>query len=271
MLSYQHIYHAGNAADLQKHLWLITVLEYMLRKDKPLGWIDTHSGRGLYDLNAPEAQKIGEYKTALIPIIEQLSQTANLPGPLKIYFNLIKDLNAGDITRYPGSAHIAARMLRPDTDGLKSYDLHKGEFEHLKAALAPYDLASCKNADGLAALPALVPPEQKRGGVLIDPSYEVKTEYREVLKAVRAAFKKWPTGVFMVWYPILPAGGHTYMIEGLKALKAEYVIDEWLWRPAATIGRGMNGTGMAILNPPYTCADTMNAVKTLIQPHLQIG
>jgi 23S rRNA (adenine2030-N6)-methyltransferase len=265
MLSYQHIYHAGNGADLQKHLWLITVLKYLLRKDKPLCWIDTHAGRGLYDLTAPEAQKIGEYKKALLPVYEALKDQSELPPPLSSYIDVLKSYLLQN--QYPGSALLAAKILRKD-DAMFAFDMHKGEYPHLANALTPYRNIHTHQADGLDSLLAKIPPIQKRGGVLIDPSYEIKTDYTLVVETMTKALKKWSTGVYMIWYPLLAAGNHETLLKGCKALDSNVVIDEWLWRDPNAEGKGLYGSGMIIFNAPYTCAETMADIKSRVLSHI---
>lgn len=262
MLSYQHIYHAGNKADIQKHLWLITVLDYMRQKDKPLLWVDTHAGRGLYDLQAPEAQKLAEYKTGFFELHEKLKTEKSLPAPLQIYKDIIRKFNTGDELRfYPGSALIAAAMLRKD-DKLFACDLHPQEHEHLKQSLRHFKFANAEKIDGYEKLGAVIPPFTKRGGALIDPSYEIKTEYKKVSDTITAALKKFPQGVYMVWYPMLKAGLHEELKQACSQINCEHVIDEWIWgTPDDT--KGLYGSGMIIFNPPYTAAETMREAKEL--------
>lgn len=270
MLSYQHIYHAGNAADVQKHLWLVAVLEYLRRKDKPLCWIDTHGGRGLYDLRSPEAQKLGEYESGFAALRRALGGCSDLPAALRLYIDLVARVNAGDdLAFYPGSSLIAAHMLGK-CDVLRSFDMHPQEIVHLQAALKPFSQVRAAKEDGCKALNALIPPPQKRGGVLIDPSYEIKGEYGQILELIRAALKKWPQGVFMIWYPLLPAAGHKPLVTGCEALQsAEVLVDEWIFRDPAENGRGLYGSGMIIINPPYTTAETMAQIRTLVLPALR--
>lgn len=250
MLSYQHIYHAANFADVHKHLWLICVIDYLLQKDKPFTWIDTHAGRGLYDLQAAEAQKLKEYE-------DGFSALDALPTSLlaERYKSLM-----GDRRFYSGSAVLAAKMLRGD-DRLIAHELHSGEFAHLQKALKPYKNARALHEDGYKGLNALVPPAPRRGGVLLDPSYEVKSEYETCAKAVLKAYKKWSQGVYMIWYPILGAGLHRGMIEVLSALGLDdekLIVDEWQ-QPGKT--SGMTGSGIIVINPPYGCAEQMRALK----------
>jgi 23S rRNA (adenine2030-N6)-methyltransferase len=252
MLSYQHIYHAGNKADVHKHLWLIRVLQALGKRNEPLFWLDTHAGRGLYDLSAPEAQKLGEYREGFLEFRDQAQRQKSKAPEVSAYLKLVEDLNKKKKGYYPGSALIAAKLMPPSSP-LHLYEMHKGEIEFLKKALKPFPFARVEKADGYAALESLLPPIHKAGGVLIDPSYEIKTEYGTVLDSVRKACKAWPHGVFMVWYPILKAGNHLPMLEGFKALRESgtpVTIDEQLFRDPASEGKGMAGTGMVIINSP---------------------
>lgn len=293
MLSYQHIYHAGNMADVQKHLWLLTVLEYLGRKEKPLVWVDTHAGRGSYDLSAPEAEKLGEYKSGIAAVLDKIKGAEH--PVLQLYYGKIIELNTESViarrrdpTRqstaaaglprslrslamtpdnlgiYPGSSVLAAQMLRAG-DRLFSYDLHPKEFEFLRENLKPYKGADARKEDGYAGLKSLVPPQIRRGGVLIDPSYEIKDEYGQVARAVQGALKKWPQGVYMIWYPILNAGRHEALCEALSEIAqsagVDYTRDEWIFDGAEC---GMLGSGMFVVNTPYSCADTMAVIRSLL-------
>jgi 23S rRNA (adenine2030-N6)-methyltransferase len=270
MLSYQHIYHAGNKADIHKHLWLIAVLEYLTRKDKPLCWIDTHAGRGIYDLQAPEAQKLSEYKDGFLQFYHSQGRS-DAPEIIKSYCRAVEALNERDIRYYPGSAMLAAQMLRP-SDKLYAFDLHKGEFPHLKAALESYSFAQARQEDGYTALKSLLPPDPRRGGVLIDPSYEIKSEYEACAKAVLAAHKKWPQGVYMIWYPILKAGNHKGLLEPLRAALGDdpetLLIDEWHFTDEAgnPPPKGMMDSGMAIVNCPYGCSNNISQIRGTLAP-----
>lgn len=261
MLSYQHIYHAGNMADVQKHLWLLTVLEYLSRKDKPYVWIDTHAGRGAYDLRASEAEKLGEYKSGIAAVLDRIKGAEH--PILQLYVQKIAALNGGDsvVQIYPGSSVLAAQMLR-ENDRLFSFDLHPKEFEFLRDNLKPYKAADARKEDGYVGLKSLVPPQIRRGGVLIDPSYEIKDEYGQVASAVRDAVKKWPQGVYMIWYPILAAARYEGLCDALteiaRSANVDFTRDEWIFEGAT---KGMLGSGMFIVNTPYSCAETMADIK----------
>lgn len=244
MLSYQHIYHAGNAADVHKHIWLIRVLLALRKGGKPLFWLDTHGGRGLYDLAAPEAQKLGEYREGYLKFREEKRREKNLPDEMKTYFSLIDQVNKKRKGLYPGSAYIAASLLSPK-DTLIACDMHKGEVEHLKRHLQKFPQARVLKESGYDILAREI-PSTGPGGVLIDPSYEVKTEYAQVAEAVIAAHARWPQGVYMVWYPILKAANHKGMVAALSALPSAQV-DEVQFRDPASEGKGMAGSGMIVI------------------------
>lgn len=264
MLSYQHIYHAGNMADVQKHLWLLCALEYLGRKEKPFCWLDTHSGRGAYDLAAPEAQKLGEYKNGILSVIERLRQSDH--PLLELYAQKISDINEDhqELRLYPGSALLAATMLR-DEDKLYAYELHPKEFTFLSDNLASFHNVKVIKEDGYKGLKSLTPPKLKRGGVLIDPSYEMKGEYEDVVEEISGALSRWPQGVYMIWYPILAAARHEAMCAALTELATahhlDFIRDEWIFEGAA---KGLLGTGMFIFNPPYQSDKDMSAVKNYI-------
>jgi len=270
MLSYQHIYHAGNRADIQKHLWLITVLDYLLKKDKPFQWIDTHAGRGIYNLESEEAQKIGEFQEGIYALMPLFKNTKELPPSLALYIEFIKNLNpTGQIKTYPGSAYIAAKMMRT-TDRLYAHDMHKGEYAHLEKTLHNFINTKLEFSDGYDSLKGKTPPALKRGGVLCDPSFEIKTEYQSCAKKILSAYHKWPQGIYMIWYPILPAQNHLGMIEQLQSAdipKDKLIIDEWHFDE---IERGMEGTGMIIINPPYTGESELNKAKEHLKQPLKI-
>jgi len=271
MLSYQHIYHAGNPADIHKHLWLVSVLAYLQQKDKPLTWLDTHGGRGLYDLASPEAQKLQEYQSGLSRLILFLEQqkSTKLPEVLRRYQSLLKTCNPDTTLRYyPGSALIAAHMMRPN-DSLHSFDMHPGEVAHLREALWPFPQAHIRKADGYTALKKFLPPPSGRGGALIDPSYEIKSEYADVFEQLKMALKRFPMGTFMIWYPLLPAGHHEALTTSCESLTNEKIlIDEWIFADPAQKERGLYGSGMILVNPPYTTPETMREIKNLILPIL---
>ena len=242
MLSYQHIYHAGNLADVQKHALLAWMLDYLTRKDKPVSYIETHAGRGLYDLGSDEALKTGEAAAGIDlaegwfpadhPYLQRLAETRSMYGR-----------NA-----YPGSPLIAALGLR-ETDSLHLAELHPQENTALTAALAPWG-AHIQKRDGLEMALALTPPTPRRGLMLVDPSYEVKEDYVTIPRVLTQVARKWNVGILALWYPILQSGAHVPMLATLTESFSEAFRHELRFPPVRD-GHKMIGTGMFIVNPPY--------------------
>lgn len=242
MLSYQHIYHAGNLADVQKHALLAFALDYMTRKDKPLTYIETHAGRGVYDLTAPEAAKTGE-AAAGISLLEQ-GFPADHP-----YRRRLSETRAlfGDAA-YPGSPLVAALSLR-DGDSLHLAELHPQEHAALTANMGRWGL-NIQKRDGFEMALALTPPTPRRGLMLIDPSYEVKADYANIPKTIAQIARKWNVGTIALWYPLLLDAPHTPMLRALMADHPESFRHELRFPPVRD-GHKMTGTGMWFLNPPY--------------------
>ncbi len=236
MLSYQHAYHAGNPADLHKHQWLVRLLEALTVKPRGITYMESHAGRGLYDLSGPEAEKTGEAAMGIgagpLP-----------PGRYGEIVAAVRDRYGA--AAYPGSPLIAAGMLRPQ-DRLVLMELHPAEHRALKAALAAPNIA-IHHRDGCEGVLALSPPLPRRGLVLVDPSYELKSEYAAVPRFVGKLLRKWPEAVVAIWYPILPEARQTALVEGLAALRP--LRDETRFDLGK--GRGMTGSGMLVVNPPY--------------------
>ena len=246
MLSYQHAYHAGNMADVHKHALLAWMLDYMTRKDKPLTYMETHAGRGLYDVTDEMAMKTGEAAQGIAlarkwfaaehPYAKALDQVAADHGP-----------NA-----YPGSPMVAAHVLR-QSDPLFLSELHPQEFGHLRENMKPH-AAICQQRDGWEMAQSQCPPDPRRGLLLIDPSFEIKSDYETLPETLRKLHRKWSVGVIALWYPILTDGPHVHMINALKAAHPEAFSHEVRFPPARE-GHRMVGSGMFVINPPYGLAE----------------
>ncbi len=242
MLSYQHIYHAGNMGDVHKHALLAWVLSYMTAKDKPLSYIETHAGRGLYHLDAPEAAKTGEAAAGIAvaegwfaadhPYARVLARVRALHGP----------------AAYPGSPLLAALSLRY-SDSMTLAELHPQEFAALQDAMMPYP-AICHRRDGMELALSMTPPDPRRGLLLVDPSYEVKSDYATLPLTLRQIANRWPVGVLVLWYPILSGGPHQPMLDELTTRFPDAFRHEVRFPPART-GHGMTGSGLFVVNPPY--------------------
>lgn len=242
MLSYQHIFHAGNAADVHKHALLAWTLEYLTRKDKPLTYLETHAGRGLYDLGALEAVKTGEAAQGIMRLADGF-------GADHAYSRALCETKTRFGTdAYPGSPLIAASLLR-GTDKLHLAELHPGEHAHLDATLSPFG-ASVLKEDGWAMAMSRTPPTPRRGLMLIDPSWEVKTEYDLAPKRLSDLHKRWNVGVLMLWYPILADARHLEMKREIAQLIPQALIHEVGFAPARP-GHGLIGSGLVVVNPPY--------------------
>ncbi len=242
MLSYQHHFHAGNLADVHKHALLAWMLNYMIQKDKPLTYIETHAGRGLYDLGADEAIRTGEAEGGIFvaeqwfsadhPYRQRLAEVRARYGPMA----------------YPGSPMIAALSLR-DHDTLHLAELHPQEIAYLRSHMAPWT-THIQPRDGFEMALALTPPTPRRGLMLIDPSYEVKADYDNIPKALAQLHRKWNIGVIALWYPLLTSGTHRNMLKVLEETFPDALHSQVRFPPVRD-GHRMEGSGLFIINPPY--------------------
>ncbi len=249
MLSYQHIYHAGNLADVQKHALLAWMLDYMTRKDKPISYLETHSGRGLYHLNAPEAVQTGE---AAAGIGQALSNGWFADDhPLARALRSVQ-AQFGE-TAYPGSPLIAASLLRPQ-DSLHFAELHPQEYAALNQALSARG-AKTYRQDGFELAQSVLPPTPRRGVMLIDPSYEVKADYGRLPGLIAKFHRKWNVGLIALWYPILTDNRHVSMMSVLKGLDLPKTFVHEVRFPPAREGHRMIGSGMFVVNAPFGIED----------------
>ena len=258
MLSYRHGYHAGNAADVLKHFILIYVLDYIKKKDKGFIFIDSHAGAGKYLISDPYMQKNKEYLQG----IEKILQLKNDNIFLKKYLDLIKSININsDLKIYPGSCFLAARSLRPN-DNLYFFELHPKEFLNLKKNFENDSRVIIENRDSYQRLKKLLPPKEKRAVILIDPSYELKDEYEKVLKMLSDCYKKFPLGVYIIWYPVLKNKKSEKFIFNL--LKKNYKNLSHVEMITDNSNNGMQGSGLFILNCPWSIEnDIKKSLETI--------
>lgn len=260
MLAYRHAFHAGNHADVLKHLVLVQVLRRMAEKDKPFTLIDTHAGAGGYSLESRYANKKAEYESG----IARLWSRDDLPPVLTDYVDLVRRFNGGSaLKQYPGSPGFAQMLLRP-TDPLLLYELHPTDERILASYLGTRPHTQVVMADGFAALAKALPPPSRRGVVLIDPPYEIKTDYAKVLAAVRTALDRFATGVLMVWLPQL-ALLEAQQLPRRLANAAASAPKGWLRArlsvaPPGDRGLGLLGSSMFVINPPHGLHDTLREV-----------
>ena len=248
MLSYQHAFHAGNLADLQKHAALAAMLDYLLRKDKPLSYVETHAGRGLYDLGSAEALKTGEAAQGIL--LHEAALAEDHP-----YRRALAAVRARHGPRaYPGSPLLAATLLRPG-DRLHLAELHPQEHAGLVQALRG-DNIRIHRQDGYALAQSLCPPEPRRGLMLVDPPYELKQDYVEIPRFLAAIHRAWNVGILALWYPVLTSGLHLPMLEALEQSFPEALRHEIRFPPARE-GHRMVGSGLFVVNPPWGLAEEM--------------
>ncbi|MCG1018186.1 MULTISPECIES: 23S rRNA (adenine(2030)-N(6))-methyltransferase RlmJ [Burkholderiaceae] len=250
MLSYRHAFHAGNHADVLKHCVVVHLLRYLAQKDKAFWYIDTHAGAGAYALHEGYAQKRLEFETG----IARLWKRTDLPAPLADYVDAVRALNPDNELRfYPGSPYLAWQTLR-EQDRMRLFEMHTTEIDVLRSNFRDAGRrAIIAGGDGFEAIKALLPPPPRRALTLIDPSYEDKRDYARTLGCVQECLKRFATGVYAIWYPQVTRPEAQRFPAQLKRLRQ----DRWL-HVALSVGTvpkdglGLYGSGMFVLNPPYT-------------------
>jgi 23S rRNA (adenine2030-N6)-methyltransferase len=256
-MNYRHGFHAGNFADVVKHLALIAALAHLKCKSSPFAVVDSHAGCGLYDLSGPEAIRTREAEGGIL----RLSGLSGGPPALTAYLDL-----AADKTDYPGSPLIAARFKRPE-DRLVAIEKHPEEFARLADCLRPYRKARAVEADGYERLAALMPPPERRGLILIDPPFEAPDEFSICARAFSAAFRRFATGIYLLWFPVKAAAeADRFCGEILAAgVKKAVRIDAALTAPAD--GK-LGCAGLVTVNPPYGFETELRACLETVLPRL---
>lgn len=269
MLSYRHAYHAGNHADVLKHLVLVAVGRHLGQKPAPFWIVDTHAGAGRYALESAHAQKLGEWRDG----IGRLWSLPDLPALAADYVALVRGLNPdGQLRHYPGSPWLARQLLR-DGDRLRLFELHSTDLRLLQECFAGGGRAvTVTGGDGLAGLRAILPPPPRRGLVLVDPSYETRGDYAAVIRALQDALKRFATGTYAVWYPLLAKPEARQFPDRLKGLG----VADWLHatlevKAPARDGIGMHGSGMFVINPPWTLEKTLHETLPVLADQLAQG
>ena len=253
MLAYRHAFHAGNHADVLKHTVLSLVLRYMNQKDKGWRYVDTHAGAGGYSLEGEYANKRAEYEQGIALLLDR----SDLPAPLADLVALVRQFNQGKtIRQYPGSPAIAQALMRAQ-DQLRLSEMHPTDFKILSSYLSDVPGVEVKLSDGFAALKGHLPPTTRRGVVLIDPSYEIKTDYTRTLAALRESLERFPEGVVLVWLPQVQLVEAAQLPQRLKAAADAGAKKGWLLArltvaQAGERGFGMMGSSLFVANPPHT-------------------
>lgn len=267
MLSYQHGYHAGNFADVVKHLTLTRLLTYLALKDKPFFYLETHAGKGIYDLRHKQAEKTAEYKQGIQLLWPDKKQLDPLLQP---YIKTITLLNQNDTLRfYPGSPALAVAALRQQ-DRAYLCERHPAEFEALNSMPHFNKKVHAQEQDGIAAMNALLPPPEKRGLIFIDPSYEVKEDYKDIPTALKQAFSRFATGVYCLWYPVLNKRLVEQLMRRLEDIGAKNTL-RIEFNLTLAPKEGMTGSGLWIINPPFTLAQDMKVILDQLRTYFNPG
>lgn len=266
MLSYRHGYHAGNYADVLKHAVLLQALTLLQKKDKGLVYIDTHAGAGGYSLNDEFAEKTGEYRDG----VARLWAQSSLPDSLQLYLDNVRHFNENNqaLGFYPGSPALVDMNLRPQ-DRMLLHELHPSDQQLLSEYFGQDSQVKIVEGDGLKGLIAALPPKERRGLVLIDPSYEIKTDYELVAETLIKAYRKFATGVYLLWYPVVQRQQTEAMLSRLKdsGIRRQLRIEQSI-RPDNN-EFGMTAAGLWVINPPWQLDEIAKEMLATLQPILQ--
>jgi 23S rRNA (adenine2030-N6)-methyltransferase len=264
-MNYQHAFHAGNFADVHKHTVLVRILVHLRRKPAAFRVIDTHAGGGRYDLLSSEATRGGEWQNGIKRLWD--ARPALGPGPASLlapYIDAVAALNPGGTLRiYPGSPVIAQRFLR-GSDRLIANELEPRSAASLKVALRGDARAKVLTLDGWTALGANVPPKERRGLVLVDPPFEEAADFERLSAMLAAAHRKWPTGIYMLWYPIKERAAPDALARRLRRLAAPKLLRSELTLAARRADGGLLGSGLIVANPPFTLEAELRSLLAVL-------
>lgn len=266
-MNYRHAFHAGNAADVMKHAALCRVLAHLARKDSPFRVIDTHAGAGLYDLSGANAQKTGEAEAGIERVL-----AADLPAPaaalLAPYLDAVRALRAQSAARlYPGSPALALALSRPQ-DRFLFCELHKEEKAKLEKRIGDDPRAKVLLQDGWQAVRAHLPPRERRGLLLIDPPFEEQGEFGRLVEALKAAHERFAHGIVMLWYPIKDLRAVDAFRRDVAQLRLPKTLRVELDFAEVRALDTLSGSGLIIVNPPFTLQDEMRTILSALSPLL---
>ncbi len=274
-MNYRHAFHAGNFADVIKHLVLVRILTHLHEKPTPFRIIDTHAGAGRYDLTGDEATRSAEWSTGIARMM-QARFTEAIEPLVRPYLDIVRSFNPGrDLVAYPGSPLIARALMRPQ-DRMVCCELEPTARKQLISALRNDEQARVVDIDGWVGLPAYVPPKERRGLVLIDPPFEAKDEFTRLAAAFAQAYAKWPTGIYMLWYPVKSRRATDDLARSVvgvaassatpgKCLRLEFSI-----APPSADGP-LTSTGLLIVNPPWKLQDELRQILPQLETPLGVG
>lgn len=266
-MNYRHIYHAGNFADVLKHAVLARLVIYMQNKDKAFRVLDTHAGIGLYDLSSQEAQKTGEWRDGIGRLID-----ADLPAAaadlLAPYLRIIREMNPeSDLKLYPGSPKLARILFRPQ-DRLSAMELHPDDARRLARLFEGDYQARVTELDGWLALGAHLPPKEKRGIILVDPPFEEEGEYERLAKGLATAYRRFPGGTYCLWYPLKKGAPIKAFHQALQELEIPKMLCLELSVRSDRETTGLSGSGLIVVNPPFTLKDEMHVLLPVLKDAL---
>ena len=268
-MNYDHAYHAGNFADVVKHAVMVRVIEYLKRKDKPFRVIDTHAGAGLYDLSSERAQKTGEWATGIGRLVGAAlpPAAAELLAP---YLACVEKFNpTNELTLYPGSPEIVRHLLR-GRDRMTAIELEPDAAFELKNRFSNDYQTRVIELDGWLALGAHVPPKEWRGFVIVDPPYEVDDEFGRILDGLQKAWKRWPDGIYAFWYPVKDMAEIGRFRDALRGAGIPSIIDATLTIRAPLHFPRLDGSGMILVNPPYTLEEELRIMLPALRDVLAL-
>lgn len=256
MLSYRHSFHAGNHADVLKHTVQSLILMAMKEKEKPFLYLDTHAGAGRYLLSGEHAERTGEYMDG----IGKIWQRDDVPALLEPYLTVIRHYNrSGQLRYYPGSPLIARQLLR-EQDQLHLTELHPSDYPLLRSEFQKDARAQVLRADGYQQLKSQLPPAARRGLILMDPPYELKSDYQDVVSGILEGHKRFATGVYALWYPVVLRQQVKRILVALEKSGIRRILQiELAVRPDSD-QRGMTASGMIVINPPWMLEQQMKAL-----------
>jgi 23S rRNA (adenine2030-N6)-methyltransferase len=251
-MNYRHAFHAGGFTDVVKHATLALVLEHLKAKEQPFCFLDTHAGIGRYDLWSEPAQRTGEYRAGILKAARDPAEE------LAPYLNVVRAMNDGGphVRWYPGSPGLAQALLRPQ-DRIVLCELHPEDARTLAASFAGDARVQVQESDGYLALKALLPPKERRGCVLIDPPFEVTDEFERIVRGLGHAYRRWATGIFLVWYPIKHRGPVKAFHDALAASAIRRILVAELLLRSDTDHDRLNGSGMIVVNPPWKLGESL--------------
>ena len=265
MLSYRHSFHAGNHADVLKHIVQTLIIESLKEKEKPFLYLDTHAGAGRYQLTNAHATRTGEYLEG----IARLWQQEEVPELILPYLEAVGSLNTSDELRYyPGSPLLAAKLLR-EQDLLMLTELHPTDFPLLRTEFSRDKRVRVCREDGFGQLKSKLPPASRRGFALIDPPYELKQDYSAVVKGIVEGYKRFATGTYAIWYPVVHRQQIKRMLKELEATGIRKILQIELAVKPDSDQLGMTASGMIVINPPWKLSSQMASIlpwlhKTLV-------